>query len=96
LPSVFSQQFLASPHRAVDGADHRRRIAEPVEMFDDRDLVWDRAVEADPAHGAGAFDGVSKPLRGHLAIDVADIKSMMSISCFHHGDSGVLRRRHGE
>jgi hypothetical protein len=65
-------------------------------MFNNRDLVWDRAVEADPAHSAGAFDSVSKLLRGHRAIEVPDIKPMMPIRRFHHGDSGVLRRRDRE
>jgi len=91
---IFANKFIATANRAVDRADNHRRIAEPVEMFNDRDLMWDRAVEADPAHSAGAFDSVRKLLRGNLAIDVPDIKPMMPIRRFHHGDSGVLRRRH--
>jgi hypothetical protein len=65
-------------------------------MFNDRDLMWDRAVEAYPAHSAGTFDSVSKLIREYLAIDVPNIKPMMPIRRFHHGDSGVLRRRHRE
>ena len=94
--SIFANEFLATANRAVDRADHHRRIAQPVEMFNDRDLMWDRAVEAYPAHSAGAFDSVSELIREHLAIDVSDIKPTMPIRRFHHGDGGVLRRRHRE
>ena len=51
LPSVFSPISRPSrTHHAVDGPHQRCRLAQPVEMLDDGDLVRDGAVEAAKAH----------------------------------------------
>ena len=93
-PSVFSPIQPAVPaHGAVDRADDRGRVAEAVEVLDDRDLVRDRAVEADPAHRGGAADGAAERLRRHVAVDVARLQAVMPVGGLDHRDRRVLGGR---
>ena len=97
---VLADEALAAADGAVDRAHDARRLAEPVEMLDHGDLVRDRAVEADPAHGAGPLHRVAELLRRHLAIDVAGVDAVMPIRGLDHGDGrilgGTLREGAGE
>ena len=93
---VLADQLVAAPDRAIDGADRRRRLAEAVEMGNDRHLMRDRAIEASPAHGAGAARCVPERRRLDLAIDVARVHSMMPERRLDHRHGRIFRRRRRE
>ena len=67
LPSVLSPEELAVPDsHAVDRADGLRGRAEAVEMFDNGDLVRDRAVESLPLHRAAPRTAARQVFRPDL------------------------------
>ena len=65
-------------------------------MLDDGDLVRDRAVEAGPAHGARAADGVAERLGGHLAVDVPRVDAVVAVGRLDHRHRGVVGGALGE
>ena len=68
---VLSGQHPVGDHDAVDRTDDPSRLGQPVEVLDHRDLVRDRAVEAGPAHRAGAAHGVAQVGGSDVVVDVA-------------------------
>ncbi len=65
-------------------------------IWSDKALAGDRAVEPDPSHRPRAAHGVAEQRRRRLAIDVAGLDPVVTVSRFDHRDGRVLGRRHRE
>src|SRR4029453_5585122 len=62
-------------------------------MFDYRNLIGDRAIEAGPSHRLGPTHGVAEKIPREFAIYVTPVQPVMAVSGFHHGDGGIFRDR---
>lgn len=93
---VLADQQAIAGHHGVDRADDLRRRREVVQVLDHRHLVRQRAVEAGPAHGAGAAHRVGQLLGRHLAVDVAPMQAVVPVGGFDHRHGRVLGGRLGE
>ncbi len=93
---VLADVAAVAAHDAVDRADHLGGLREPVEVLDHRDLVRDRAVEAGPAHGAGAAHRVAERVGRHLAVEIAGVEAVVAVGGLDHRHGRVLARRRRE
>lgn len=87
---VFADEFAVAEDGAVDGSDDGGGFAEAVKVFDDGDFVGQRAVEADPTHGAGPANGVGQLVGADFTVDVAPVEVVMLIGGFKHRDSRIF------
>ena len=86
---------VANDH-GVDRTGDRRARSELIKVLQDRLLMGNRAVEAEPPHADRTPDGIREMRRRHLAVEVADVHSCVGVRGFHDGYGRVLRRRRGE
>ena len=91
----YGEATVANDH-GVDRTGDRCARSELVEILQDRLLMRDRAVEAQPPHADRTPDGICEMRRWHLAVDVADVQAGVSVRGFHDGYGRILRRRCGE
>ena len=70
---VLTREVTVLVDHRVDRADDPRAGCEFVQVLDDRLLVGNGAVEAEPPHADGAAHRIGEPGRGNLTVDVADI-----------------------
>lgn len=71
----------------------RSRFAQAVQMLDDRYLVRNRAVKADPAHGPRTAHRRAQVLWRHLAIDITPVQAMVTVRRLDHRHGRILCRR---
>jgi hypothetical protein len=65
-------------------------------VLDHRDLVGERAVEADPAHRPRAPDRVAERLRRDLAVQIPGVEPVVAVGGLDHRHGGILGGRQRE
>src|SRR5258708_5441911 len=93
---IFPYEGIIPADNGIDGPDDRSGFPQSIEVFDDRNLMRDRAIKTCPSHRPGPTNGSPQSFRRNFTINIPPVQPMMPVSSFYHGHRRVLGGRYSK